>query len=247
VQSLALIEAKRDIVVGLEFGDDFEGGQQVRLDPLGRVGQIEKHMLPLAGLHRLVLGQELFPDRRHVRQHCPVDHSHKVGRCPKLLDQLVPQPLHNRFVIGVLHGSVLAEHDLAVVELEGRGQGRLGERVDLGPLGKFFKDGMNLGIAAHTHVFHRCSQGGHREGHQRAVAADLFHGWNYLEVGTFAGRLAHFFGKGLDGGVRKILGGRLTLLDHLQDGVEEAVETEEAGEFEELGAGTDQSLRCLPG
>ena len=141
----------------------------------------------------------------------------------------------------------MSKHDFAVIKLQGRGQGRLGEGVHLGALGKLFKNGMHFGIAAHPHVFHGCSQGGHGEGHERSVAADLFHGRDYLEVGTFAGRFAHLFGEGLDGSVGKVLSGRLALLDHLQDGVEEPVKTEKTGEFEELGAGTDQSFRCLPG
>ena len=246
VESLALVETEGDIVVGLKFRNDLKSRKQVGLNAFGRVGQVEEHVLPFACFHRLVLGEQLFPNGRHVRQHRPVDHSDEVRRGPKFLDQLVAQPLNDRFPVRVLHGGVLAEHDLAVVELESRGQGRLGERMDLGALGKLFKNRVNLRIAAHPHVFHGRPQGGHGESHQRPVAADLLHGRDYLEVGTLAGRLAHFFGERLDGGVRKVLGGRLALLDHLQDGVEEPVKTEKTGEFEELGAGTDQSLRCLP-
>ena len=82
MQCLALVKAEGDIVVGLKLRNDLKGGEQVGLDPLGRVSQVEKHVLPLAGLHGLVLGEQLFPDGRHMRQHRPVDHSHKVGRGP---------------------------------------------------------------------------------------------------------------------------------------------------------------------
>ena len=57
MEGFALVETEGHIVVRLEFGDDFEGGQQVGLDPFRRVGQIKKHVLPFAGLHRLVLGE----------------------------------------------------------------------------------------------------------------------------------------------------------------------------------------------
>ncbi|NCZ95877.1 hypothetical protein EBZ02_01720 [bacterium] len=142
---------------------------------------------------------------------------------------------------------MLAEHDLAVVEFEGGGQGRFGKGMDLRPLGELLEHGMDLGISAHADVFHRGPQGGHGEGHERSIAADLFHGRDDFEVGALARRLADLLGEGLDGGVREVFGGRLALLDHLQDGVEESVKSEQAGEFEELGAGTDESFRCLPG
>ena len=154
VEGFALVEAEGHIVVRLELGDDFEGGQQVGLDPFRRVGQIKEHVFPFAGLHRLVLGEQLLPDRGHVREHRPVHHSDEVGRGPKLLDQLVAETLDDRFPVRILYGSVLAEHDFAVVKFEGRGQGRFGKGVNLGPLGEFFENRMDLGITAHAHVFH---------------------------------------------------------------------------------------------
>ena len=247
MEGLALVQAQGDVVVRLEFSDDLEGGEQVGLDPLGRVGQVKEHVFPLAGLHRLEFGEELFPDGRHVRQHRPVDHPDEIGGGPQFLHQLVAQPLDDRLVVCVLHGGVLAEHDLAVVELEGGGQGGFGKGVNLGPLGELLEHGMDFRVSAHAHVLHRGAQGGHGEGHEGAVAADLFHRGDDLEVGALAGRLADLLGEGLDRGVGQIFGRRLALFDHLEDGVEEPVESEETGEFEELGAGTDQSLRGLPG
>ena len=89
MDSFALIHSERDVVFRLELSDDFEGSQKICLNPLGGISQIKKQLLPLSGLHRLVLGQQFFPYGRHVRQHRPVDHSNKSGRGPQLLHKLV--------------------------------------------------------------------------------------------------------------------------------------------------------------
>ena len=135
------------------------------------------------------------------------------------MNRLVAETGKNGFPIGILHRGQLAEHDFAIVEFKGRGQGRFGKGVNLGAFCKFGKNWMEFRIAAHPHVFHRGSEGRHRKGHERAVPADLFHRRHDLEIGTFPRRIAHFFSERLNGGVRKIFRGGLALIHHLKNGI----------------------------
>ena len=89
MKGLALIHSQSDIIFSLKLGDNFEGRQQVRLNPFCGIGQVKKELLPFSGLHGFVLSQQLFPNGRHMRKHRPVDHSDKRGGGPQLLDELV--------------------------------------------------------------------------------------------------------------------------------------------------------------
>ena len=219
MHGLTFIESERHVVFRLELANDLQSCQKIRLNPLGRIRQIKEQLLPLAGLHRLVFGQELFPDGRHVRQHRPVHHSDEGRRRPELLNRLVAETGKNGFPIGILHRGQLAKHDFAIVEFKGRGQGRLGKGVNLRAFCKFCKNRMEFRIAAHPHVFHRGSEGRHRKGHERAVPADLFHGRHDLEICALPRRLTYFFREGLDRGVGKIFRGGLALIHHLKNGI----------------------------
>ena len=103
--------------------------------------------------------------------------------------------------------------------------------MNLGPFSKFGKNGVELWIATHSHVLHGSAEGGHGESHQRSIPTNLLHRRYHFEISALTRRLAQLLGKRLYRGVREVLGGRLTLVHHLQNRVDKAIETQQTAEF----------------
>jgi hypothetical protein len=70
---------------------------------------------------------------------------------------------------------------------------------------------------------------------------------NDLEIGALARRGGDAGAETFQAAEGRVLGGRLALLHHMKDLIDEPVETEKALELEQLGARTDEAFRCLTG
>ncbi len=146
-----------------------------------------------------------------------------------------------------MHRAVLAEHQLAVGKFERLRQARIGDGINLRALGEFGEDRMQFGIAEHADVMDRRAERAQREGHDRAVAAELLGLRNDFEIRALARGRRDLGAEALDAGERRVLGRRLALLHHVKNLVDEAVETQQTLELKELRARTNKAFRRLTG
>src|SRR5947208_2452199 len=80
---------------------------------------------------------------------------------------------------------MLAEHYLAVLELQRIRMSRLGDGMDLGAFGKIRKDGMEIGITEVAQISDSQAKTGQRIGHDRAIASEFGEAADQLDIGAF--------------------------------------------------------------
>ena len=145
----------------------------------------------------------------------------------------------------IAQAEVFAEHQLAVVEFDGVGVTRFGQRYDIGARREIGEDRMDIRRTKNTDIGDRRAVGVERVGHDRSVAAEFDHLLHHFEIRAQSGRgrdLAAEFPHALESRVFfRALAGR----DHMKDRIHETVEADQAGGLRQsVGAGRQKIGRC---
>ena len=234
---LLLVEAQDHVEAALELHDQVEGVTDVLPGALLRIGQVEEHLPARALQRRHQLRMQALPDRRHVREHGPVDEGHEARGGELGGELLLAVALAQVVPVDLLEGVVLAHHQLAVLELEGVGEPRLTDAVDLGACGERLEHRMQGRPSQRPHIGHADAQAGQRIGHDRAVAPQLGQHIHQLDIGAASSGGGQPLRVGGDGGDAIETDGVIALVHHVEDLVHEAVETHEGGQRRDLGRG----------
>jgi hypothetical protein len=142
--------------------------------------------------------------------------------------------------IHVVQRGDLAEHDLAVLELQGVGVTGVGDGDDLGPAGHLLEDRVQHGVAQAADVRHADAEAGQGVGHDGAVAAELHLAGDQLVVAALAGGGGDLLGQEGDGldGLEGVEG--VPLVDHGDDLVDEPVEPDQRLDLPQASRGGRQ-------
>ena len=137
---------------------------------------------------------------------------------------------------------MLAEHELAVVELQRVGEPRVGDGVALGDAGKLLEDRVDRREAQGADVGHGQAGGGEGVGHDRAVAAELLQLGDQLDVARPAGRVDDPLAERAERRQRVVTLGVVPLVDHGDDRVDEAVEADHHRRLADRGGKSPEAL-----
>ena len=183
------------------------------------------------------LGQKRRPQVAHVWDHRPVYKRHQVRR-RKLFDELVAPKAR----LDILPGNFiqlhrLAEHHFAVVEFQRVRAARFGDAVHFSPPGEFIKNRVHDRISQRAYISDFDPQTRERIGHDRPVAAQLGALHDRLYIGALSGRLGDPVTERFDRRQPLIMLRIVALIDHVNDFVNEPIQTHEsmqpAGRFDQ--------------
>ena len=241
LDALLLVQAEDDVEVLLEGGDQLQGAQDVRLGPLLRVGEVNEQLAARALHAGADLLQHGGPDVAHVGEHGPVDEADEVGAAELGGELLLAEPGLDVLPVHLLQRLVLAEHDLAVLELQRVGVAGLGDGMHLRPLGEVGEDRVEVRIAEDAQVSHLQAEAGEGVGHDGAIAAQLVELADQFDVRAPAGGPGQALGELGDRRQAQVLVGALALVHHMEDVIDEAVQANKGGHL----AGAAQPRRAV--
>ena len=207
-------------------------GGEILARALRGIREIEKEPALFAAKLRGDAGGELRPDGGHLREHGPVHERDERGLAKdgeKFFLREMPEEIRP---VHFLEALVLAAHELAVLEFDGVGVAGFGDGNDARLAGERRKNGMDIGRAEVADV--GGGQPGATEGvgHDGAIAAELHHLRDELEIGAQPGGGIDAGGKIAHAGEPRVFRGGFPLGDDVEDGIDEAVEADE-----DLGGG----------
>src|SRR5204863_7877732 len=119
--------------------------------------------------------QHSRPNVTHRSKHGPIDEPDQVRAFKTGSKFLQPKALLDVLPIHLLQGLMLAEHDFAILKLQGVRVARFGDGMDLSAAGKTSEDRMYIGVAQQAEVGDFESEAGQGIGHDRAVAPEFGH------------------------------------------------------------------------
>jgi hypothetical protein len=172
--------------------------------------------------------EQVLPDPIHAAQHRPVDHPQQPASADDLPQPLGADPLPELVGADIGQRLVLAEHDLAVVELQRVGQPRLAEGDALGPTGERLEGTVDRRVAEGPDVGDGQAGLGQGVGHDRAVATQLLETGDEFVVGALAGGRDQLLAELIDRPHPLVALWAVTRLDDVDDAVDEAVEADHA-------------------
>ena len=133
------------------------------------------------------------------------------------------------FPVHIAQADVLAEHQLAVVEFDGVRVTRFGQRYDIGARREIGEDRMDIRRAEDADIGDRRAVGVERIGHDRSVAPEFDHLLDHFEIRAQSGRRRDLAAEFRHAFEARVFFCALAGRDHVQDGIHEAVEADEAG------------------
>jgi hypothetical protein len=239
------VEAKDDVEVFLEADDEVEGMADVIVIAFFGIGEVEEYFATGPGELGAEFFEDGFPDLAHVGEHGPVHETDEAGGVEFLCEAIAAEALLDRGPGDFFQGGMLADHDLAVVELEGVRMAGFGDAVDFGALGELGEDGVKVRVSKDAEVGDLDAEAGEGVGHDGAVAAEFNDVGDDFEVGAFAGGSREARGESIDGGHAGEGLGAGPFVHHMDDFVDESIEADEGGEFGHAGGGLVEALGAL--
>ena len=124
---------------------------------------------------------------------------------------------------------MLADHNFPVFELERVGVTGFGNGIDLGPFGKVREDGVQRRITENSQIGHLHSKARERIGHDRPIAAEFGELADQFDIRALPGGSGEALSEFGDGGQALIFFSALSLIYHVQDVIDKAIESDEGG------------------
>jgi len=174
------------------------------------------------------------PDLVHLRQHGPIDEGHEVRAGEPGGEFIRAKSCLDVFPVHLAEGLVFAQHDFAVLELQGVGVAWFSDRMHLGPLLEVGEDRMKIGITQVAKIRDLGAETGQCVGHDWAVAAqfgDLTDEFDVRALARGGFQPARQLG---DGGEAQVFIRAFAFVHDVEDFVHKPVEADER--FELAGA-----------
>ena len=239
------VEPEDDVEVFLESCDELEQGGDVLGGALGRVCEVEEEPAfePLqAGGDA---GKDLLEDLAHEGEHGPVDKGNEGGVGENAGEFVLGDVAAEVGPVDLLKALVFAAHDFAVVEFDGVGEAGVADGMEGGAFGEIGKDGVDGGGAQAADISNGGTVGAEGVCHDGAVAAEFDHLGDELEICTESGG-------GFDASCESPhlceageFGRGFPFVDNVEDGVQEAVESNKDVRLLDAGAGSGELFQNL--
>src|ERR1035438_4540894 len=126
----------------------------VSLGALLGVGEVDEQFATRAFHAGTDLLEDGGPNVAHMREHGPVDEADEVGAAELVVELVLAKPSLDVLPVHLLQRLMLAEHYLAVLELQRVGVARLGDGIDLRALGEVREHRMQVLLAEDAEVGH---------------------------------------------------------------------------------------------
>ena len=162
-----------------------------------------------------------------MRQHRPIDKPEQRGGLRKRNEALKTDVLEEAVPGDLAQGGQIAEHDFSIDELQRVGVSGLCERDHFGTGRERLKDGVDGRASQIAEVGYGETKGGEGVSHDGPVAAELLLFDDEFKIAGVAGGERDFFAEGADGGEPFVRGGGRSLVDDIDDLVDEAVEADD--------------------
>jgi hypothetical protein len=239
------VEAKDDIEVTLKTDDKVQGMADVVVIAFLGIGKVEEHLSTRPLKLRAEFVQDGFPDLAHVGEHGPVHKADEAGRAEFFGEALAAEALLDCGPCDLFERSMFSNHDLAVVEFERVGLARFRNGMNLGALRELGEDGVQVRMTQDAQVGDLNTEAGQGIGHDGAVAAKFDDVGNDFDVGALPGGGCESVGQLLDGG-HAGKGFRIgAFINHMNDDIDETVETDKRGQLRDARGSFEKALGAL--